>query len=71
MGASVKGQKVPRRGLASMDAAKRSAIASLGGVAAHKARTAHEWTPETAAVAGRKGGVASALARRRRRDTES
>jgi general stress protein YciG len=57
----------PKRGFASMDAALRSTIATLGGVAAHKARTAHEWTPETAAVAGRKGGQASVAARRRRK----
>jgi hypothetical protein len=56
----------PRRGLGSMDAAARSRIAKLGGVAAHVARTAHEWTSEEATVAGRKGGIASALARRAR-----
>lgn len=47
------------RGFASMDRAKQRQIASMGGKAAHKKGTAHQWTPEEASVAGRKGGVAS------------
>jgi general stress protein YciG len=42
-----------------MDAAKRREIASKGGKAAHAKGTAHEWTPEEAREAGRKGGTLS------------
>jgi general stress protein YciG len=34
-------------------------IASKGGKAAHEKGAAHEWTPQEARAAGRKGGVAS------------
>ncbi len=44
------------RGFASMDEAKQRAIASKGGKAAHRQGTAHEFTPEEARAAGRKGG---------------
>lgn len=47
------------RGFASMDRARQREIASLGGKAAHKQGTAHEWTPEEASAAGIKGGIAS------------
>lgn len=47
-----------------MDQAKQKLIASLGGKAAHAKGTAHEWTAETAKVAGRKGGLASAASRK-------
>lgn len=47
-----------RRGFASMDPNKVREIASMGGVAAHKKGTAHEWNKETAREAGRKGGLA-------------
>jgi general stress protein YciG len=47
------------RGFASMDAAKQREIASKGGKAAHAKGTAHEWTPDEACAAGRKGGMAS------------
>ncbi len=46
------------RGFASMDAAKQREIASKGGKAAHEKGTAHEFTSEEAAAAGRKGGQA-------------
>lgn len=36
---------------------KVSEIASLGGKAAHKKGTAHQWTSEEARAAGRKGGI--------------
>ena len=39
-----------------MDAAKQREIASKGGKAAHLKGTAHEFTPEEAREAGRKGG---------------
>jgi uncharacterized protein len=45
-----------KRGFASMDAAKQREIASKGGKAAHAKGTAHEFTPEEAREAGRKGG---------------
>jgi len=50
---------IDRRGFASMPLEKRRRIASLGGIAAHKKGTAHEWTSEEATEAGRKGGHAS------------
>ena len=42
-----------------MDKALQRTIASKGGKAAHAKGTAHEWTPEEARAAGRKGGTAS------------
>lgn len=46
-----------RRGFASMSPEKQREIASKGGRAAHEKGTAHEWTPEEAKAAGRKGGM--------------
>ena len=46
------------RGFASMDEQKQREIASKGGKAAHQQGTAHEFTPEEARIAGRKGGEA-------------
>ena len=46
-----------RRGFASMDPARQREIASKGGRAAHEKGTAHEWSPNEARAAGRKGGV--------------
>lgn len=46
------------RGFAAMDPAKVSEISRLGGRAAHRAGTAHEFTSEEAKIAGRKGGAA-------------
>lgn len=48
-----------KRGFASMDPEKQREIASKGGKAAHAKGTAHEFTSEEAAAAGRKGGQAS------------
>jgi general stress protein YciG len=48
-----------RRGFAGMDKAAVRALASRGGKAAHEQGTAHEFTPEEARAAGRKGGLAS------------
>lgn len=48
-----------RRGFASMDKAKQREIARKGGKAAHQQGSAHEWTPEEAREAGRKGGKIS------------
>lgn len=47
-----------KRGFASMDEEKQRQIASKGGHAAHQKGTAHEFTPEEAREAGRKGGEA-------------
>ena len=47
-----------KRGFASMDHARRTKIASSGGIAAHKLGRAHTWTTEEARAAGRKGGRA-------------
>jgi len=46
------------RGFAGMDEEKQREIASKGGKAAHEKGTAHEFTSEEAAEAGRKGGQA-------------
>ena len=48
-----------RRGFASMSIEKQREIASKGGRAAHEKGTAHEWTPDEARAAGRKGGQIS------------
>ena len=47
-----------KRGFASMDEEKQRQIASMGGRAAHAKGTAHEFTPDEARNAGRKGGQA-------------
>lgn len=52
-----------KRGFASMDPEKQRQIASKGGRAAHEKGTAHEFTSEEAAAAGRKGGLASGRGR--------
>jgi uncharacterized protein len=44
------------RGFASMDPLRQKEIASRGGKAAHEKGTAHEFTPDEAREAGRKGG---------------
>ncbi|WP_394829629.1 KGG domain-containing protein [Pendulispora albinea] len=51
-------QGTSHRGFASMDEEKQRKIASQGGHAAHAKGTAHEFTPEEAREAGRKGGEA-------------
>ena len=43
-----------------MQPERRQEIARLGGKAAHKAGTAHKFTPAEATLAGRKGGRAGA-----------
>lgn len=47
-----------KRGFASMSPELQKQIASKGGRAAHAKGTAHEFTPEEARVAGKKGGEA-------------
>ncbi len=44
------------RGFAAMDENRQRQIASKGGRAAHDKGTAHEFTPDEARAAGRKGG---------------
>src|SRR5258706_2945275 len=44
------------RGFAAMDQQKQRQIASKGGKAAHQKGTAHEFTPDEARNAGKKGG---------------
>lgn len=51
--------KIKNRGFGSMDPEKQRKIASMGGKAAHAQGTAHQWTSEEAAAAGRKGGSKS------------
>jgi hypothetical protein len=46
-----------KRGFAAMSPEKQKEIASKGGKAAHEKGTAHEFTPEEARIAGRKGGM--------------
>jgi general stress protein YciG len=48
-------EKKPR-GFAAMDPEKQRQIASKGGKIAHERGHAHEFTPEEAREAGRKGG---------------
>lgn len=50
------GEKRSRRGFASMDESKKREIASKGGHAAHEKGTAHEFTPDEARKAGKRGG---------------
>ena len=47
-----------RRGFAAMDASRQKEISSKGGKAAHQKGTAHEFDPNEAREAGRKGGIA-------------
>lgn len=58
-GAQEAPRKKQRRGFAAMDPAKQKEIASKGGKASHEKGTGHEWSSESARVAGRKGGLAS------------
>ncbi len=55
-----------KRGMGSpnFDKAKQREIASKGGKKAHALHRAHEWTQESARVAGRKGGIATRQARK-------
>lgn len=48
-----------RRGFSAMPPEQRLAICSKGGKAAHAKGTAHQWTKDEAAEAGRKGGLLS------------
>lgn len=54
---TVEETKKSRRGFAAMDPAKQKEIARKGGRAAHVVGTAHEFTPDEARVAGKRGGA--------------
>ncbi len=62
-------RKKQRRGFAAMSAERQREIASAGGVAAHAKGRAHQWTPESAAAAGRIGGIRAQVARKVREAT--
>ena len=47
----------------------REEISRLGGKAVHKRGTAHQWTPEEARAAGRKGGKAKHRNQKSRSET--
>jgi general stress protein YciG len=51
------------RGLAAMSLEKRREIASKGGRTSQARGTAHQWTPEEASAAGKKGSARYALRR--------
>jgi len=48
--------RTKERGFAAMDSERRREIARKGGRVAHERGTAHEFTPDEARAAGRKGG---------------
>ena len=54
--AEIPNHAVDGRGFAGMDPARQRQIAAEGGRAAHEKGTAHEFTPDEARAAGRKGG---------------
>jgi uncharacterized protein len=54
-----------------MDRGRQREIASKGGRAAHQKGTAHEWTPEEARDAGRKGGLANHGQKRQAGESDS
>jgi general stress protein YciG len=57
------------QGFASMDPAVQREIASAGGKKARDMKVAHRWKRgKEAQEAGRQGGIASALARKKRRE---
>jgi general stress protein YciG len=49
-----------------MSAERRAAIARKGGVVVQASGLGHQWTPDEARAAGRKGGLATAQAKRER-----
>ncbi len=53
-----------KRGFAALSAEERRAMASKGGKAVQKKGTAHQFSPEEARLAGRKGGMAVSRDRR-------
>ena len=53
------------KGFAGMTPEQRREIAAKGGRAAQRAGTAHRWTRDEAAAAGRKGGGARDMVRKK------
>lgn len=64
---SIAPTKTAARGFAALDTATKERISRLGGQAAQAKGTAHKWTPDEAVAAGRRGGLATAAARRQRK----
>ena len=63
--------KKAHRGFATMDPTKVRELARKGGISAHVAGRAHEFTSDEARAAGRKGGLAARDAKEGRpRDVE-
>jgi uncharacterized protein len=60
-----------KRGFASMDREQVREFARRGGVAAHRAGTAHEFSSNEAREAGRKGGLASHASEKKPVDREA
>src|SRR3954467_6463793 len=56
--------RTKNRGFASMDTHRQREIARKGGRAAHEKGKAHEFTPDEARAAGRKGGEKVSVNRR-------
>src|SRR5439155_2896630 len=56
--------RTKNRGFASMDSHRQREIARKGGRAAHEKGKAHEFTPDEARAAGRKGGEKVSVNRR-------
>lgn len=53
---SIPAQPKGKRGFASMSKEQQARIASMGGKAAHRRGTAHEFNSEEGRIAGSKGG---------------
>ena len=58
---SMHNNKKQMRGLAAMSPERRKEIASKGGRTSQARGTAHQWTPEEASEAGKKGSARYAL----------
>ena len=56
------------RGLAAMSPERRREIASKGGRTSQARGTAHQWTPQEASVAGKKGSARYALRNAKQRN---
>lgn len=57
MGSDARMDESPKKGFAAMSVDRRREIASRGGKAVHQKGTGHQFTAETAASAGRLGGL--------------
>lgn len=59
-----------KRGFAAMDRTQVRELARKGGIAAHRAGTAHEFSSDEARAAGRKGGLATHSGRKAAQQTQ-